>query len=66
MMTYWKEKFEDLVFGMIIQCIAAALTMIVYNNFIAYEFNLPTFSFWFFLLAKLAYSYWTYSYKTKK
>ena len=65
-MTYWKEKFEDLIAGIVMQCIAAVLTMIVYNNFIAYEFNLPTFNFWFFLLAKFAFNYWTYSYKPNK
>lgn len=32
------------------------LLSIIYNNYIAYNFNLPTFNYWFFFLIMLTYS----------
>lgn len=35
------------------------LLSIIYNNYIAYNFNLPTFNYWFFFLIMLTYSLFT-------
>lgn len=38
--------------------LTAAIASIAYNNFIAWEFNLPQFSYWAFVLFRVAYLFW--------
>ena len=34
------------------------VAMLTWNNIIAWEFNLPTFSYWAFVLIRVAYLFW--------
>lgn len=56
-MTYTKQQIlEALNYCLHILLIIPGLLSIIYNNYIAYNFNLPNLSFWFFFLSTIVFN----------
>ncbi len=66
----WKEIAEAIgtTLGKIVAniFIVAAVAAVAYNNIIAWEFNLPQFDYWAFVLLRIAYLFWFGNVKSKK
>lgn len=53
------ENIRHIICGLVVSLIITPLiAMFAWNNIIAYEFNLPTFDFWAFVLIRFAYKMW--------
>lgn len=54
-----KKEIRTIIVAIITNVfLTAAIASIAYNHFIAWEFNLPQFNYWTFVLFRVAYLYW--------
>ncbi len=56
MMNIRQQTLEALNYCLHILLIIPGLLSIIYNNYIAYNFNLPNLSFWFFFLTTIVFN----------